>query len=227
MLNKLGFRYSSVRTLAAAATIGAAVALVVPATASAQPGIEGSVDGGIATINGSIGDAGNDIANGIASGSIGDITDGIATGDVNAVLGGLAAGATSARDIANGLANGDPRAILNGLASGSGGGGSFTPTQGCNASTISGGAGITSTKHQIGRGGPTSFVVGYETYSIPDLIEVFYEGRLIQSTGYVGDDINQGTGALVVNVPPGLASSVLVRVTGPNYTDWNYTVQCP
>ncbi|MCJ0903221.1 hypothetical protein [Rhodococcus sp. ARC_M6] len=166
MLNKLGSRYSSVRTRAAAATIGAAIALVVPAAASAQPGIERSVDGSIATINGSIGDAGNDSANGIASGSRGDIADGIATGD--------------------------PRATLNGLASGSGGGGgSFTPTQGCNASTISGGAGITSTKHQIGRGGPTSFLVGYETYAIPELIEVFYEGQLIQSTGYAGGDINQ------------------------------------
>ena len=71
MLNNWSSRRPGVRTLAAAATIGAAVALVLPATASAAPGIEesvqGSIDSGSATINGSVGDIGNDIANGIAS----------------------------------------------------------------------------------------------------------------------------------------------------------------
>ena len=74
MLNNWSSRRPGVRTLAAAATIGAAVALVLPATASAAPGIEesvqGSIDSGSATINGSVGDIGNDIANGIASGSV-------------------------------------------------------------------------------------------------------------------------------------------------------------
>lgn len=116
-----------------------------------------------------------------------------------------------------------------GLGSGSAdGGGSFGPlTQLCNQSTKSGGAGVTSTVHQIGRTGPTSFVLSYETYAIPDLIEVFYQGALIRSTGYVGDNINQGTGSVVVNVPAGTATSVTVRVTGPNNTDWDYTVHCP
>ncbi|MBH0779284.1 hypothetical protein IT779_23730 [Nocardia sp. NEAU-351] len=108
------------------------------------------------------------------------------------------------------------------------GGGSFGPlTQLCNQSTKSGGAGVTSTVHQIGRSGPTSFVLSYETYAIPDLIEVFYEGSLVRSTGYVGDNINQGTGSVVVNLPAGAATSVTVRVTGPNSTDWDYTVHCP
>lgn len=86
------------------------------------------------------------------------------------------------------------------------------------SSAVSGGAGITSTKHELGRGGPTSFVLGYETEDIPDLIEVYYEGRLIHSTGYIGDDINEGTGSAVVKVPAGGASSVLVRVTGPDHS---------
>ncbi|MFF1554396.1 hypothetical protein ACFVX3_25545 [Rhodococcus erythropolis] len=235
MLNNWSSRRPGVRTLAAAATIGAAVALVLPATASAAPGIEesvqGSIDSGSATINGSVGDIGNDIgndiANGIASGSVGDIVSGIATGNFNDVIGGLAAGSTSATDIVNGLASGNVRDILSGLASGSGGGGSFAPTQRCDASTVSGGAGITSTKHELGRGGPTSFVLGYETENVPDLIEVYYEGRLIHSTGYIGDNINEGTGSAVVNVPAGGASSVLVRVTGPDHTEWAYTVRCP
>ncbi|CAN5344707.1 hypothetical protein BH09ACT9_BH09ACT9_30850 [soil metagenome] len=231
MLNNWSSRRPGVRTLAAAATIGAAVALVLPATASAAPGIEesvqGSIDSGSATISGSVGDIGNYIANGIASGSVGDIVGGIATGNLNDVLGGLNAGSTSAMDIVNGLASGNVRDILSGLASGSGGGGSFAPTQRCDASTVSGGAGITSTKHELGRGGPTSFVLGYETENVPDLIEVYYEGRLIHSTGYIGDNINEGTGSAVVNVPAGGASSVLVRVTGPDHTEWSYTVRCP
>ncbi|MEV6336032.1 hypothetical protein AB0M12_15095 [Nocardia vinacea] len=114
-------------------------------------------------------------------------------------------------------------------SSGSSGGGQSAPpqTQRCNQSTKSGGAGVTDTMHQLGRSGPASFVLVYETYSIPDLIEVFYEGSLIRSTGYVGDNINEGTGSVVVNVPPGSATAVLVRVTGPNGTDWEYTVKCP
>lgn len=122
-----------------------------------------------------------------------------------------------------------------GSGTGSGGGGSFgdgtgssaPQTQQCNQSTKSGGAGVTSTNHQIGRTGPTSFVLSYETYAIPDKIEVFYQGALIHNTGYVGDNLNQGTGSALVNVPPGTATSVVVRVTGPNNTDWDYTVNCP
>lgn len=115
-----------------------------------------------------------------------------------------------------------------GLGSGSADGGSFGPlTQRCNESTKSGGAGVTTTIHQIGRPGPASFVLSYETYNIPDLIEVFYQGALVRSTGYVGDNINQGTGSIVVTLPAGTATSVTVRVTGPNYTDWDYTVHCP
>lgn len=79
------------------------------------------------------------------------------------------------------------------------------------SSAVSGGAGITSTKHELGRGGPTSLALGYETEDIPDLIEVYYQGRLIHSTVYIGADINEGTGSAVVNVPAGGASSVLVR----------------
>lgn len=60
MLNNWSSRRPGVRTLAAAASFGAGVALVLPATASAAPGIEGSVQGsvdsGSATINGSVGD---------------------------------------------------------------------------------------------------------------------------------------------------------------------------
>lgn len=113
--------------------------------------------------------------------------------------------------------------ILNSLP----GTGSLAPRQQCNQDTIAGGPGVTQTQHDLGRGGPTSFVLRYETYAIPDLIEVFYQGGLAYSTGYIGDDINEGTGSVVVNLPAGADTAVLVKVTGPGGTDWDYTVSCP
>ncbi|MGJ5671706.1 hypothetical protein QLG13_28055 (plasmid) [Rhodococcus aetherivorans] len=110
---------------------------------------------------------------------------------------------------------------------GSGSSGLFAPTQRCDESTLSGGEGITDTVHQLGRGGPTSFVLSFETYDVPDQIEVFYEGALLHNTGYIGDNVNEGTGSVVINVPARNATSVLVRVTGLSGTDWEYTVHCP
>nr|WP_043661837.1 hypothetical protein [Nocardia thailandica] len=100
-------------------------------------------------------------------------------------------------------------------------------TQQCNNSTKSGGEGVTTTIHQLGTAGPTRFVLVYETYDVPDRIQVFYQGAQIHDTGYVGDQINQGTGSTVVAVPAGAATSVTVRVTGPSGTKWDYTVRCP
>ncbi|KAA8889715.1 hypothetical protein F3087_06730 [Nocardia colli] len=111
--------------------------------------------------------------------------------------------------------------------SGSGPGTPAPPTQQCNQSTQAGGPGVTNTMHQLGRPGPASFVLSYETFNIPDQIEVFYQGARVHNTGYIGDDINEGTGSAVINIPPGTATAVLVRVTGPGGTDWNYTVHCP
>lgn len=112
--------------------------------------------------------------------------------------------------------------------SAAGGSGSASPrTQLCNASTESGGAGVTDTIHELGKTGPISFVLSYETKNIPDQIQVFYEGSQVYNTGYVGDNINEGTGSAVVTLPPGIATSVLVRVTGPDATEWSYTVHCP
>ncbi|GAA1482834.1 hypothetical protein GCM10009624_32740 [Gordonia sinesedis] len=101
------------------------------------------------------------------------------------------------------------------------------PVQQCNAQTLSGGAGVTNTRYVMGRRGPMSFRLDYETYNIPDRIEVIYQGRVVANTGYVGDDINQGTGSIVVRVPAGTSTSVTVRVTGPSGTDWKYTLRCP
>ncbi|CAM4525857.1 hypothetical protein NONI108955_43355 [Nocardia ninae] len=114
-----------------------------------------------------------------------------------------------------------------GTGSGSGSGPAAPPTQQCNQSTKSGGSGVTETAHHLGRPGPAAFVLSYETFAIPDQIEVFYQGARVHNTGYIGDNINEGTGSAVINIPAGTATTVAVRVTGPGGTDWNYTVHCP
>ncbi|MCD2099711.1 hypothetical protein [Rhodococcus rhodochrous] len=108
-----------------------------------------------------------------------------------------------------------------------GNGSSLPSTQQCNQSRQSGGEGVTSTYHELGRSGPTSFLLDWETFDVPDRIQVFYGGSQIHDTGRIGDSINEGTGSAVVNVPAGSASSVLVRVTGEPGTAWEYTVNCP
>lgn len=114
------------------------------------------------------------------------------------------------------------------ISSGSSGGFGQSPQQQpCNASTKAGHDGITETVHLLGRAGPTSFVLSYETENVPDLIDVFYQGGLVASTGWVGDNTNEGTGSIVVNLPPGNDTSVLVRVNGGVDTVWEYTVHCP
>lgn len=106
--------------------------------------------------------------------------------------------------------------------------GSLAPTQPCNASTQSGGDGITTTNHELGGSGPMTFNLRYETYTLQDKIEVLYHGKIIADTGWVGDAINQGTGVLTVNVPAGASSVVQVRVNGGgSTTKWDYTVNCP
>ncbi len=111
-------------------------------------------------------------------------------------------------------------------SSGAGSSGNGAPTQNCNEATVSGGAGVTDTNHQLGRPGPTSFELVYETENVPDNIEVFYQGGKVFESGYIGDDLNEGTGSAVVSLPPGAATTVLVRVSGPNGTNWTYTVRC-
>lgn len=199
--------YRVIRSAAAIVAIGAVTALAIPATASA----EGSADSASA---------------GDVVGSVEGSVEGLGAVDVDAALSNINSILIHATSIANSVAGGDVNNIINSVVSAASSG-SLAPVQQCNAKTVSGGAGVTDTQHELGRTGPTSFVLTYETYAIPDQIEVFYDGRRIHNTGYVGDNLNQGTGSTVVTVPAGRATSVLVRVTGPNYTDWDYSVRCP
>jgi hypothetical protein len=103
-------------------------------------------------------------------------------------------------------------------------------TQPCNTDTLSGGRGITETRHHLGptRGRVT---MAYNTRREPDRIRVYHRGRLLAETpGFVS-----GNGALSFdwNPPPGGAAEdqvVTVEVTGTpgsRSTVWNYRLGCP
>lgn len=180
-----------------AAAIAATFALVSPAASSAQP-IPGSAEITTGSAEGAL-NSGSAILDGGSSILDGDIRGG-------------------ARQLVD-----EGISIFNTIP----GSGSAAPRQFCNNATLAGGPGITQTNHDLGRSGPLSFNISWETYSIPDIIDVFYQGALVFSTGPVGDDINEGTGSAVINLPPGGDTSVLVKVTGPGGTEWDYAVGCP
>ena len=92
----------------------------------------------------------------------------------------------------------------------------------CNAATASGGAGVTTTVHELGRPSGT-FPFSYDALILPDRFDIFYEGRLIYTTGTFV------SGSATTNVSySGSSTTVTVVVTGrdPN-TLWRYTVGCP
>ena len=94
----------------------------------------------------------------------------------------------------------------------------------CNQLTTAGGVGVTTTVHELGTAGPTSFQLTYEMFSIPDQLDVFYEGVNIYTTGTVVS----GGQTVTVAVPQGSSTQVTVVVTGPDpSTAWEYTVFCP
>ena len=95
------------------------------------------------------------------------------------------------------------------------------PPQQCNASTQSGGEGVTRTVHELGQPSGT-FNFTYEAFSVPDQFDVYYEGQLIFTTG--GPVSGGDTVPITYS---GTATTVEVVVTGPPGTLWNYVVACP
>jgi hypothetical protein len=94
------------------------------------------------------------------------------------------------------------------------------PVQSCNVQTVSGGAGTTTTTHQLGQTSG-SFRFSYQAFSVPDRFQVIYEGNTLLDTG----SVSGGSTKLVAF--SGAATTVTVIVTGPPGTSWNYTVNCP
>jgi hypothetical protein len=98
-----------------------------------------------------------------------------------------------------------------------------TVLQQCNEQTLAGGYGTTVTDHELGATGG-SFVIDYNMYSIPDEMEVRYEGNLIYTTG----GAVSGTGSPVINFGPGSATKITVTIIGNDPgTAWDYVVHCP
>jgi hypothetical protein len=98
--------------------------------------------------------------------------------------------------------------------------------QPCNTATNSGGAGVTTTLHDLGRTSGT-FAFSYQAFSVPDRFEVFHEGNRLLDTGLVPRPGSPG--AATVNLTySGASTTVTVIVTGSQPgTAWNYTVACP
>lgn len=97
-----------------------------------------------------------------------------------------------------------------------------SPTAGqtCNTQTRSGGAGTTTTLHQLGRVNGV-FRFDYNAFTVPDRFQVVYEGNTLLDTGSV-------SGAGSVNLPySGSSTTVTVTVIGPTGTGWDYVVNCP
>ena len=99
---------------------------------------------------------------------------------------------------------------------------SSIPTQQCNDATVSGGPGVTVTAHELGQTGG-SFLVEWNMYSVPDQLDVSYQGVQIFTTG----GPVSGTGSAMINYGPGASTQVVVTGTGPTGTLWDYTVHCP
>lgn len=99
-------------------------------------------------------------------------------------------------------------------------------SQPCNLATTSGGAGVTTTLHDLGRTSGT-FAFSYQAFSVPDRFEVIYEGNRLLDTGLVPRPGSPG--AATVNLTyRGASTTVTVIVTGSQPgTSWNYTVSCP
>jgi hypothetical protein len=112
----------------------------------------------------------------------------------------------------------------------------------CDVTTNSGGEGTTSTVHALGAA-PGTVNISYETYSVPDRIDVYYHGQWVTGMGPdpqgwpqlddcsdVGPGYRGEHGVLTFNYAPvGGDYNILVVVSGclGGGTAWDYSVGCP
>jgi hypothetical protein len=92
----------------------------------------------------------------------------------------------------------------------------------CDEKTKSGNEGITQNTHDLGENAGV-VTITYEMYSVPDKLEVFYEGKMVASTG----KFISNSGLLTFNYTPNNDTFCSVVVTGPAGTDWIYSMGCP
>jgi hypothetical protein len=92
----------------------------------------------------------------------------------------------------------------------------------CGQQSKSGGQAVTNTKHLMGRPGPLTFTLNYNTGTQADKIDVFYQGKFVGGSGNV-----KGAGSKKISVKAGTNDYVTVKVTGPVGGYWSYTLTCP
>lgn len=107
----------------------------------------------------------------------------------------------------------------------------------CNVETVSGGSGITRTKHSLGNS-PGQVVINYDMQFVPDKMEVYYQKELIASTfnvqgnsdGFVGGNLQgvRGEGSIDFYYKKDKDDFIEIVMTGSTKdTAWAYLVNCP
>ncbi|MBY0426156.1 MAG: IPT/TIG domain-containing protein [Cytophagales bacterium] len=95
----------------------------------------------------------------------------------------------------------------------------------CNTLNSSGGQGTTFTPHNLGAF-PGQVSVDYEMYSVPDQMDIYYNGQMVASTG--GLVSNAGKLTFYYNANPGEPTICNIRMYAPlDGTAWNYQANCP
>jgi hypothetical protein len=75
---------------------------------------------------------------------------------------------------------------------------------------------------------PGTVTIDYDMKSIEDALEVYYDGRLIASTGGPVKHSEGGPLRFYYQPGPGKPTYVKVIVRAPNEgTEWTYTISCP
>lgn len=102
--------------------------------------------------------------------------------------------------------------------------GSLAPTVQCPGGSDDGGRGHFTQWVDIGAAGPSTIHLRYETFSIPDNVDVFYQGANVYHSGLVGTN---GNVDVDIALPAGTDGRVKVVVYAPyEGTAWNYDVSC-
>jgi hypothetical protein len=100
----------------------------------------------------------------------------------------------------------------------------FTISIPCDETQLSGGEGVTVTTINLGQPSGT-FSVSYQMYSIPDQMDIEYEGVIIYTTGGpVSGSPNPNPTPVSYN---GMSNFITVTMTGPSGTAWDFTIGCP
>lgn len=105
----------------------------------------------------------------------------------------------------------------------------------CNTTNESGGEGITENKHYLGKKSG-EVLVNYNMETIPDKMEIYYEGKLVATTanvpgnnnGFVGGATDAGCcGSLKFNYNYNKDEYCMVKIIGLDRTVWEYEISCP